>query len=493
MNKHLIVKNQFLISILLISNLCNCSKKDSSDSGPAQTSKFPNDSSSFYDSLTNVKSFSVQVAAFKIKENANRIKLHLRKSNFPAYIDSTSNTSNELLHRIRLGPFYTMEAVDSILSDIKKIGYSEAFLLINSEEDSKDTLNTNIILSDTSEINKRQLTFNEKCSHPKWSPTGREIAFYKNTNGENGVYAIGTGGGYVSIIIEGSESREITPKFSWSPSGDKIAFVAREINENWNLVENLYQINIDGSGLKILLSQNNFSFEITDIKWSPDGQKIAFNAKYGDAETQADLIQRVLVISINRLTNSLKNEIGNADSKYITDPTHLEKTNWLIGWRTNNEFLFLSTYDKLHYYQDTAFEVWKYDFDSRLTTKILGGPAVKTFQTIELLPDENKIVYEYGAKLLFLDLQSAEETIIFATQMAENRPGLVFLHRSNLIFFLHEDEIWVSDFNGNITKSGVHFESQYFTLSPDGSQLCFEENGDLFKFKFSNINKKARY
>ncbi|MFQ5752519.1 MAG: hypothetical protein ACE5HI_11025, partial [bacterium] len=159
---------------------------------------------------------------------------------------------------------------------------------------------------------------------------------------------------------------------------------------------------------------------------------------------------------------------------------------------TATEYLFLATFGNMNHSFNFAYEVWRYDFDSKGRTVLLSGPAVKNCRIIELLPDKNIIVYNRGSQIITLDLSTGQENIVFDSQSIENQPETYAITQSNKIFFLNGNELWASDLKGEKSKSGVQFDSHHFTLSPRGTKLCFEENGNLFTLKLSPGNKKAR-
>jgi TolB protein len=70
-------------------------------------------------------------------------------------------------------------------------------------------------------------------------------------------------------LIQGSPPPRATREAAWSPDGRKILYVSRGRN-TWDL----YVINVDGSGQRMLTSVLSAS-----AAWSPDGRKIAFRGR----------------------------------------------------------------------------------------------------------------------------------------------------------------------------------------------------------------------
>lgn len=424
---------------------------------------------------------SVQVAAFHSRESAENLISQLENSLLPTYIISDS-VPNPPIHRIRIGPFVSDKRADEALDMVKKMGHSQAYLVT---ENKSVVAQTDQVKDRTepSETEKKQLTFKGQCGFPRWAPNGREIAFFKQENRVNGIYTVGTGGGLASNIIVDTERREITPKFAWSPGGDKIAFVAKESHENWDLIEALYLIHKDGSGLKVLFHPQESAFDISNLKWSPNGQHIAFDATYGQ---HSDLLQRVMIVSLNGRRTSV--------------PSQFEKTNRLVGWQNNRELIFLSAYEQMNHSMALAYEVWKYDLNSGYRIVLLEGPVVKSCQMIEYWRNKGSIIYSAfdpedsrTAKLCAVNLGSRTTTILMTASSNRKLSKRFFISNLDQLYFLYGDKLWQSDWLGKRTNYEIHLVTENFTLSPGGTKLCLEENGHLFTLSLAQIKKKARY
>jgi TolB protein len=81
--------------------------------------------------------------------------------------------------------------------------------------------------------------------------------------------------GYAGVLwamnADGSEQRRLAPAHSgmrWSPDGQKIAFVG-----SWQNGNDIFVMNADGSGLEKLTTSDSRE---SGVAWSPDGQKIAY-------------------------------------------------------------------------------------------------------------------------------------------------------------------------------------------------------------------------
>jgi TolB protein len=114
--------------------------------------------------------------------------------------------------------------------------------------------------------NKRPLTGGSGIDvSPTFSPDGR-MAYVSTQGGGAGIYVTSASGGQGSRISPGGTSTDP----SWSPKGDKIAFVYRE--------RDICLVNPDGSGLIQLTGGQGQNFHPS---FSPDGRMIVFSSNRG--------------------------------------------------------------------------------------------------------------------------------------------------------------------------------------------------------------------
>jgi len=464
MNIFLNIKRYFLICSIFLVVLGNCSENKDS-----QNADYQHDSTYVYISAEQNRAFSIQIADLRDKNNADNLSDVLRKSELPAYVLSHSTLSGDSLFKVRIGPYRTEYEAARILRNINKLGYEKAFITTDGLA-SVDSLDADL----DEKPRKIQLTFTGESSHPKWSPKGKEIAFFKKENGSEGLYTIGTGGGNISKIIESEEKKPaITTQFSWAPSGEKIAFTAIEVNKNWEQIENLFLINKNGSGLEKLIDQTGLAYKISDLKWSEDGQRIALNANYGKKDSWSDFFQTVKIVNLDE------------PDSYLTELAVVERINSVLGWKSNDELLFLAATDDI---DELGYEIWSYKVSTKSRKRVFLGPVVSEFQEIAYLANENLLIYISASadKIMALNLDSGQETLILETRVDRGKGiSIINLSATNETYFLSNQSLLKFDQSHHPQMSDVEINTESFTLSPFGNKICFAENGSLFTLKVS--------
>jgi Tol biopolymer transport system component len=107
---------------------------------------------------------------------------------------------------------------------------------------------------------------------PAWSPDGKLIAYNRN----DGIYVVNTDGSNAHNISSPSQNVSDMPDQSpvWSPNSQQIAF--RSTRDG---IEQVYVVNVDGSGLTRLSDLKFHNAMDRVIVWSPDGTQLAFTAR----------------------------------------------------------------------------------------------------------------------------------------------------------------------------------------------------------------------
>lgn len=147
-----------------------------------------------------------------------------------------------------------------------------------------------IWLLDLKDSSVRQYTNSEKSeSNPKWSPTGKTLAFTSARSGENQVYLLENDGGEALPL---TSSKTGVALFEWSPDGKHIAYTERdsiskerqkrkddkydEIVYNDEQPSVLLDIDVTTKVVRRLHSQN---WRISNLKWMPAGDALILEAE----------------------------------------------------------------------------------------------------------------------------------------------------------------------------------------------------------------------
>jgi Tol biopolymer transport system component len=104
---------------------------------------------------------------------------------------------------------------------------------------------------------------------PSWSPDGEKIAFvsFRDDSNNMEIYVMNADGSDQTRLTDNDDALDREP--SWSPDGEKIVFAS---NRDGNY--EIYTMNADGSD-QTRLTDNDDALD-REPSWSPDGEKIAF-------------------------------------------------------------------------------------------------------------------------------------------------------------------------------------------------------------------------
>ena len=113
------------------------------------------------------------------------------------------------------------------------------------------------------------------CVPTSWSPDGRQIAYWGNSDQGIGVYAIDVNGRNDQIVSAGW-TRD--GRVSWSPDGRNLAYSEMlKLDPPFDRFgSDIFAVNANGSN-RVNLTVNPAPFNIS-ASWSPDGKKIAYVA-----------------------------------------------------------------------------------------------------------------------------------------------------------------------------------------------------------------------
>ncbi|HEV3324076.1 MAG TPA: hypothetical protein VG052_00675, partial [Puia sp.] len=143
-----------------------------------------------------------------------------------------------------------------------------------------------IWLLDLKDSSVRQYTNSEKSeSNPKWSPTGKTLAFTSARSGENQVYLLENDGGEAMPL---TSSKTGVSLFEWSPDGKHIAYTEKDsiskeekkrrddkydevVVDSDEQPSVLFDVDIATKLTRRLLSKN---WVILNLKWMPAGDAL---------------------------------------------------------------------------------------------------------------------------------------------------------------------------------------------------------------------------
>jgi TolB protein len=119
----------------------------------------------------------------------------------------------------------------------------------------------------------RQVRVGGDNGSPTFSPDGKRVAFRRSLGGHGGaIYVVNSDGGGLKRLT--MSPRGLADKIDWSPDGSRIVFSSPEFGPPAS--SNVYTIRVDGTGLVQLTHDRGGAINNGADSWSPDGQKIAF-------------------------------------------------------------------------------------------------------------------------------------------------------------------------------------------------------------------------
>ncbi len=349
----------------------------------------------------------------------------------------------------------------------------------------------NIWLAPVGDGEARQFTFGSgRDEQPRWSPDGQWLAFLSDRAepGRRALYRIARDGGEAELLVERKRSIE---RFAWSPGGGPIAFLAPDepteederrekerddaevYGENWRF-NRLHLFDLTSRETRTFATSD---IHLTEIAWSPDGDRIAFVAR-PTPELESGLQTRIGLLPITRdgeATIVAANGVWSAHD---------------LTWSSDgNALLFVGGLESTPQGSSTAYAV-PADGSSEPRRIGPGSDAEHCVVGLAAVHGSDRVVVSLAegltSRLVWLDSQTGQMETLYAdpdgdyssadVTVNNGRPVLAVVHSSGS----QPPELWVgqpdnlrklSDHHAPLREYAFGTQEPFYWQAPDGMEL----------------------
>ncbi|HEX9000680.1 MAG TPA: protein kinase [Blastocatellia bacterium] len=275
---------------------------------------------------------------------------------------------------------------------------------------------------------------------PRWSPRGDKLAFLRLEGRNSTLWTVGRDGGpeqlvagmipFTGGIVYHPYGWTNAANFSWSPRGDKLAYVF----SNESGVVNLHTSALDGSQSSPIFANSDPALKLFSPIWSPDGQRLAYVEQHF-SRTPGKEMQRRLVVSQAGVPKEVFSTSG-----YVR----------LLGWSDNSQELFAGVQVEKELNDPALVELWRLPLDGRSKEIVKELPSAY-LPSLLLAPNSKQVAFVArqnemdNVHLVSLETKS-RRPLTANTSETVNLSGLTWARKQNLLCYIKQSNavsIWM--------------------------------------------------